>query len=400
MSAEANMGALLALPDRFADLNIWVVGDLMIDEYLTGTVERISPEAPVPVVRAQGSERRLGGAANVARQIAILGARVSVAGVCGKDAAAQQLLELCAAAGIDTRGVVELPGRNTTRKLRVVSHSQQLLRLDWEDIRPCAAEVGARLLSQLQAGAPPDAIILSDYAKGVLTPETIAAVLHTRGSIPLVVDPKHRDFARYRGATTVTPNLHELEAAAGCRLDAEDTAGIAAAARTLLASAGLESMVVTLGSRGMLVVPASGPEVAVPAHRHEVYDVTGAGDTAIAVLTLALAARAPLAQAAQLANAAAGVSVCQVGAVAVSAASIRDALAARPDGKLLSRHELEARAATWRTDGKRIVLTNGCFDLLHAGHLALLSHAAQLGDVLVLAINLSLIHISEPTRPY
>ena len=401
MSAEANMGALLALPDRFADLNIWVVGDLMIDEYLTGTVERISPEAPVPVVRAQGSERRLGGAANVARQIAILGARVSVAGVCGEDAAAQQLLELCAAASIDTRGVVELPGRNTTRKLRVVSHSQQLLRLDWEDIRPCAAEVGARLLSQLQAGAPPDAIILSDYAKGVLTPETIAAVLRGRGSIPLVVDPKHRDFARYRGATTVTPNLHELEAAAGCRLDAEDTAGIAAAARTLLASAGLESMVVTLGSRGMLVVPASGPEVAVPAHRHEVYDVTGAGDTAIAVLTLALAARAPLAQAAQLANAAAGVSVCQVGAVAVSAASIRDALAARPDGKLLSRHELEARAATWRTDGKRIVLTNGCFDLLHAGHLALLSHAAQLGDVLVLAINsdASVRRLKGPERP-
>ena len=282
-----------------------------------------------------------------------------------------------------------------------MSHSQQLLRLDWEDIRPCAAEVGARLLSQLQAGAPPDAIILSDYAKGVLTPETIAAVLRGRGSIPLVVDPKHRDFARYRGATTVTPNLHELEAAAGCRLDAEDTAGIAAAARTLLASAGLESMVVTLGSRGMLVVPASGPEVAVPAHRHEVYDVTGAGDTAIAVLTLALAARAPLAQAAQLANAAAGVSVCQVGAVAVSAASIRDALAARPDGKLLSRHELEARAATWRTDGKRIVLTNGCFDLLHAGHLALLSHAAQLGDVLVLAINsdASVRRLKGPERP-
>ena len=401
MSAEANMSALLALPDRFADLNIWVVGDLMIDEYVTGPVERISPEAPVPVARAQGSERRLGGAANVARQIAILGARVSVAGVCGEDAAGQQLLELCAAAGIDTRGVLELPGRNTTRKLRVVSHSQQLLRLDWEDVRPCAAEVGARLLAQLQVGAPPDAIILSDYAKGVLTPETIAAVLRARGSIPLVVDPKHRDFARYRGATTVTPNLHELEAAAGRRLDAEDTRGIAAAARTLLASAGLESMVVTLGSRGMLVVPASGPEVAVPAHRHEVYDVTGAGDTAIAVLTLALAARAPLAQAAQLANAAAGVSVCQVGAVAVSAASIRDALAARPDGKLLSRHELEARAATWRTDGKRIVFTNGCFDLLHAGHLALLSHAAQLGDVLVLAINsdASVRRLKGPERP-
>jgi D-beta-D-heptose 7-phosphate kinase / D-beta-D-heptose 1-phosphate adenosyltransferase len=401
MSPEANMSALLALPDRFADLNIWVIGDLMIDEYVTGTVERISPEAPVPVVRAQGSETRLGGAANIARQIAILGAHVSVAGVCGEDAAGQQLRELCGSAGIDTRAVLELPGRNTTRKLRVVSHSQQLLRLDWEDIRPCAAEVGARLLAALRAGAPPDAIILSDYAKGVLTPATIAAVLCGRGSVPLVVDPKHRDFARYRGATTVTPNLHELEAAAGRSLAVEDTAAISAAARALIATAGLESMVVTLGSRGMLVVPADGPEVVVPANRHEVYDVTGAGDTAIAVLALALAAHAPLAQAAQLANAAAGVSVCQVGAVAVSAASIRDALAARPDGKLLSRHELAARAATWRTDGKRIVFSNGCFDLLHAGHLTLLSHAAQLGDVLVLAINsdASVRRLKGPERP-
>jgi len=401
VSAASGTSALLALPDRFAGLSIWVVGDLMIDEYVSGAVERISPEAPVPVVRAQGSEHRLGGAANVARQIATLGARVSVAGICGEDAAAEQLLRLCAGAGIDTRAVLRLPGRHTTRKLRVVSHSQQLLRLDWEDVQPCTAEVSAQLLTQLAASDPPDAIILSDYAKGVLTPETIAGIRGARGAVPLVVDPKHRDFARYRGATTVTPNLHELEVAAGCSLDVADLAGIAAAARTLMASAGLESMVVTLGNHGMLVVPAAGAETAVPAMRHDVYDVTGAGDTAIAVLTLALAARAPLMQAAQLANAAAGVSVTQVGAVAVSAASIRDALAAHPDGKLLSRHELAARAATWRTEGKRIVVTNGCFDLLHAGHLALLSQAAKQGDVLVLAINsdASVRRLKGPERP-
>ena len=401
MSAASGTSALLALPDRFAGLSIWVVGDLMIDEYVSGAVERISPEAPVPVVRAQGSEHRLGGAANVARQIATLGARVSVAGICGEDAAAEQLLRLCAGAGIDTRAVLRLPGRHTTRKLRVVSHSQQLLRLDWEDVQPCTAEVSAQLLTQLAASDPPDAIILSDYAKGVLTPETMAGIRRARGAVPLVVDPKHRDFARYRGATTVTPNLHELEVAAGCSLDVADLAGIAAAARTLMASAGLESMVVTLGNHGMLVVPAAGAETAVPAMRHDVYDVTGAGDTAIAVLTLALAARAPLMQAAQLANAAAGVSVTQVGAVAVSAASIRDALAAHPDGKLLSRHELAARAATWRTEGKRIVVTNGCFDLLHAGHLALLSQAAKQGDVLVLAINsdASVRRLKGPERP-
>ena len=401
MSGHGDISALLALPDRFADLNIWVIGDLMLDEYVTGTVERISPEAPVPVVRAQTTEHRLGGAANVARQIAMLGARVSLAGICGEDAPGEELLRLCSAAAIDTRAVLKLSGRHTTRKLRVVSHSQQLLRLDWEDIQPCAANVTLQLLEKLDSGEPPAAIILSDYAKGVLTPETLAAMLRSRSTIPRVVDPKHRDFARYRGATTVTPNLHELEVACGRTLPVEDTAAIAAAARGVMANAGLESMVVTLGSRGMLVVPHDAPEVAVPAMRHEVYDVTGAGDTAIAVLTLALAAQAPLIEAAQLANAAAGVSVCQVGAVAVSAASIRDALAAHPDGKLLSRQELAARAATWRSEGKRIVFSNGCFDLLHAGHLSLLSHASKLGDVLVLAINsdASVRRLKGPERP-
>ena len=401
MSGHGDISALLALPDRFADLNIWVIGDLMLDEYVTGTVERISPEAPVPVVRAQTTEHRLGGAANVARQIAMLGARVSLAGICGEDAPGEELLRLCSAAAIDTRAVLKLSGRHTTRKLRVVSHSQQLLRLDWEDIQPCAANVTLQLLEKLDSGEPPAAIILSDYAKGVLTPETLAAMLRSRATVPRVVDPKHRDFARYRGATTVTPNLHELEVACGRTLPVEDTAAIAAAARSVMANAGLESMVVTLGSRGMLVVPHDAPEVAVPAMRHEVYDVTGAGDTAIAVLTLALAAQAPLIEAAQLANAAAGVSVCQVGAVAVSAASIRDALAAHPDGKLLSRQELAARAATWRAEGKRIVFSNGCFDLLHAGHLSLLSHASKLGDVLVLAINsdASVRRLKGPERP-
>lgn len=393
--------ALLAHLDRFVDLPVWVAGDVMLDEYVTGAVERVSPEAPVPVVRVQASEHRLGGAANVARQAVALGARVSLAGTVGEDEAGDRLLELCAAEGIDTRAVLRVAARHTTRKLRVLGHSQQLLRLDWEDVEPCAPSVSARLVAALEAGARPAAIILSDYAKGVLTPEAIGGLARLRGSAPLVVDPKHRDFARYRGATTLTPNLRELEAAAGRTLDAEDTSGIAAAARTLLASAGLESMVVTLGNHGMLVVPGDASEIPVHAIRREVYDVTGAGDTAIAVLALALADGVPLAHAAQLANAAAGVAVCQVGTVAVSAASIRDALAARPDGKLLTRHDLGARAATWRSAGRRIVFANGCFDLLHAGHLALLSHAARLGDVLVVAINsdASVRRLKGPGRP-
>jgi D-beta-D-heptose 7-phosphate kinase/D-beta-D-heptose 1-phosphate adenosyltransferase len=404
MSEEARMAevsSLLAVLDRYAGLRIWVVGDLMLDEYVMGAVERISPEAPVPVVRVRDTEHRLGGAANVARQVAALGAKVSLAGVIGEDAAGEDFLRLCAASSIDTRAVVKLPERRTTRKLRVLGHSQQLLRLDWEDARPCAPQISVRMISKLTDGERPDAIILSDYAKGVLTPETIASVTGLRGAGPVVVDPKHRDFTRYRGATTITPNLRELEVAAGHTLDADDTGGIAAAARPLAEAAGLDAMVVTLGDRGMLVVPVQGHYTAVPAIQRAVYDVTGAGDTAISVLTLSLAAQAPLLAAAQLANAAAGVSVGQIGAVAVDAGSIRDALSARPDGKILGRDDLVARAATWRMAGKRIVFTNGCFDLLHAGHLSLLSQAAKLGDVLVLAINsdASVKRLKGPERP-
>jgi len=393
--------SLLEILERLAGVRVWVVGDLMLDEYVSGAVDRISPEAPVPVVRVRETEFRLGGAANVARQVATLGARVSLAGMIGGDDAGERLLGLCESAGIDTRAMVKLSDRATTRKLRVLGHSQQLLRLDWEDANPCAPAAIARAIGELTTGPSPDAIILSDYAKGVLTPQSIDAVLELRGSAPVIVDPKHRDFSRYRGATAVTPNLRELEMAAGEPLDPEDLGTIESAARRLARSAGLEALVVTLGARGMLVVPAMGPCVSIPAEKREVYDVTGAGDTAIAVLAAALGAGASLSAAAQIANSAAGVAVGQVGAVAVEPGRIRDALAARPDGKVLRRHELAARAASWRVTGKKIVFTNGCFDLLHSGHLALLEHAARLGDVLVLAINsdASVRRLKGPERP-
>jgi D-beta-D-heptose 7-phosphate kinase / D-beta-D-heptose 1-phosphate adenosyltransferase len=384
---EVGSDALLAVLERFAGTRVWVAGDLMLDEYVLGAVDRISPEAPVPVVRVRDTEYRLGGAANVARQAAVLGARVSLAGVVGTDPAGAQLLGLCHAAGIDTRAVIQLPDRATTRKLRVLGHSQQLLRLDWESSAPCPQTATAGMIAKLRGEPRPDAIILSDYAKGALSPATIADFMALRGAEPVVVDPKHRDLSRYRGATALTPNLRELEAAAGGPLDPDDPESIASVARRLAVDAGLESIVVTLGDRGMLLAPAEGPYTAVPAIKRDVYDVTGAGDTAVAVLAVALGAKAPLVGAAQLANVAAGISVGQVGAVAVEASSIRDALTSHPDGKVLSRDALAARAASWRMAGKRIVFTNGCFDLLHSGHLSLLESAAKLGDVLVLAIN-------------
>jgi D-beta-D-heptose 7-phosphate kinase/D-beta-D-heptose 1-phosphate adenosyltransferase len=399
-SEQTDLSTLLPALDRYPGLRVWVVGDLMLDEYVMGAVDRVSPEAPVPVVRVRDTEHRLGGAANVARQVAALGAKVSLVGTIGTDAAGDDLLRLCATCGIDTRAVVRAPQRRTTRKLRVLGHSQQLLRMDWEDSSPCDAAVCAQMLAALGAESP-DAIILSDYAKGVLTSQIITAITGRAGKVPVVVDPKSRDFTRYRGATTVTPNLRELELASGTSLDPTNAESVAAAARPLIAAAGLSSMVVTLSEHGMLVVPADGPPIAVPASRREVFDVTGAGDTAIAVLTLSLAAGTSLAAAARLANAAAGVSVGQVGTVAVDADSIRSELTASPESKVLSRAELAARAASWRIAGKRIVFTNGCYDLLHAGHLSLLHGAAKLGDILVLAINsdASVRRLKGPERP-
>lgn len=398
--AQSDLAPLLQVLDRYPGLNVWVIGDLMLDEYVIGAVARVSPEAPVPVVRVSDTEHRLGGAANVARQVAALGAKVTLAGAIGTDAAGDDVLRLCAAAGIDTRGIVRTASRRTTRKLRVLGHSQQLLRMDWEDSSPCDADVCAQMLAGL-GGDLPEAVILSDYAKGVLTPPLIAAIIGRASKVPVVVDPKSRDFTRYRGAFAVTPNLRELELASGTSLDPTNPDSVAAAARPLIAAAGLSAMVVTLSEHGMLVVPSAGPPIPVPASRRAVFDVTGAGDTAIAVLTLSLAAKASLSAAAKLANAAAGVAVGQVGAVAVDADGIRGELTAAPDAKVLSRTELAARAASWRIAGKRIVFTNGCYDLLHAGHLSLLHGAARLGDVLVLAINsdASVRRLKGPERP-
>jgi D-beta-D-heptose 7-phosphate kinase/D-beta-D-heptose 1-phosphate adenosyltransferase len=395
--------ALLEILDRYAGVNVWVIGDLMIDEYVTGAVDRISPEAPVPVVRVGRTEFRLGGAANVARQAAVLGANVSLAGIVGNDSAGDDLLRMCRESGVDGRGIVVVSDRRTTRKLRIIGHSQQLLRLDWEDTQPSATQTLEDMLARLAQGPRPDVIIVSDYAKGAITAETVARIANGSGvkGCPILVDPKSRDFARYRGATTITPNLRELEIAAGKTLDPDDLPGIADAARRLSKVAGIDAMVVTLSERGMLVVPVDGEEVAIPAVKREVYDVTGAGDTAIATLAVSLAAGANLSDSSQIGNAAAGVSVGQIGAVAVDVASIRHALADLPATKVLSREDLSAKAASWRAAGKRIVFTNGCFDLLHAGHLSLLNGAAKFGDVLVVAINsdASVKRLKGPQRP-
>jgi D-beta-D-heptose 7-phosphate kinase / D-beta-D-heptose 1-phosphate adenosyltransferase len=387
---------------RLSDRTLWVVGDLMLDEYLTGPVERISPEAPVPVLRAHETETRAGGAANVARQIAALGARVILGGVVGSDDAASALLAHCRHASVDTRAVVTAPARRTTRKLRCLSKSQQLLRVDWEDTTSVGEACISQLLSRLAASPPPDMIVVSDYAKGVVSERLIESVARLKtGNCRIIVDPKRADFAAYHGAQILTPNLAELRQASSGSLDAFELNEIASVALALVRQHGFDALVVTLGERGLLLARSDGPYEYIPAVRRAVFDVTGAGDTVIGVLTAALAGGASLTESAQLANAAAGVAVSELGTTAVTTQQIRHALAGDTSQKILDRAALTARAATWRLAGKRIVFTNGCFDLLHAGHLALLHSAAQQGDVLVLAINsdASVRRLKGPDRP-
>jgi D-beta-D-heptose 7-phosphate kinase/D-beta-D-heptose 1-phosphate adenosyltransferase len=373
---------------RFAGLGVWVAGDVMLDEYLAGRVDRVSAEAPAPLVRVTQATYRLGGASNVAHQLSALGARVALSAVVGADEAGDTLLRLAREAGLDVGAVHRAAGRLTTRKVRVIAQHQQVVRMDWEETQAVASEVTGALFALMRSQPLPAAVVLSDYAKGFLTDDVVREYVSfaRQHSLPLLVDPKGSDFSRYRGATLLTPNLKELQAACGCALDEDDVAAIAAAAQRLAAQVECAALAVTLGDRGMLVVPREGGWQAIPAKSREVFDVTGAGDTVIALLALGLGAGLPLVKAAEIANAAAGLVVGKVGTAVVNAQELGQVLTGTRD-KVLSREQLRRQVAEWRAARKRVVLTNGCFDLLHAGHVALLQEAARHGDVLVVALN-------------
>jgi D-beta-D-heptose 7-phosphate kinase/D-beta-D-heptose 1-phosphate adenosyltransferase len=356
------------------------------------------------VVHVANVEYRLGGAANVARQIAALGAHASLAGLLGQDSAGGQVISLCESAGVETRAVLQLVDRQSTRKVRVLGRSHQMLRLDWEDVAPCPDAAVDDMLDRLGREPLPDVIILSDYAKGVLTDLAIRKILSfaQASHIRVVVDPKRRNFADYRGASVITPNLAELQIATSQSLDAGNAGSIAQAATELAASAGVDAIVVTLGDRGMVVASVMKPHLAIPAIVHRpVSDTTGAGDTAVATLASCLAAGAMLEDAARIANAAAGIAVGLVGTVAVEPRMIQSVFEGQGGQKIMSREEAAVKANDWRAAGRRIAFTNGCFDLLHAGHLSLLQASAQCGDVLVVAINsdASVRHLKGNGRP-
>lgn len=373
----------LTIPD-FSSVKALVVGDVMLDQYWFGPTSRISPEAPVPVVRISQSQARAGGAANVAINLASLGAQTTVVGMVGRDERAAALRDVLAAKNVSA-AFVESASCPTITKLRVLSRNQQLIRLDTEEPFP-AGEVKPMTgtVSRLVGGA--HACVLSDYGKGTLADVQSMIALCRQQSVPVLVDPKGNDFGSYRGATAITPNLAEFEAVAGMVRDDQQ---LVERGRILRRDLDLTALIVTLSERGMVVIGESGEPVFLAARAREVFDVTGAGDTVIAALAAGLGAGMGLADAAALANLAAGLVVRKIGSAAVTPTELRQALHEQGQGgrAILRREEARVVVGEARARGERIVMTNGCFDILHAGHVAYLEEAKLRGDRLLVAVN-------------
>jgi D-beta-D-heptose 7-phosphate kinase/D-beta-D-heptose 1-phosphate adenosyltransferase len=387
----------LQIPD-FSSAKVLVVGDLMLDRYWHGNTSRISPEAPVPVVHVGETEERAGGAGNVALNISILGADAAVVGYTGADEAAGSLQTRLEHAGVQCHfeSLADFP---TITKLRVLSRHQQLIRLDFEDgFFRCDS---ARLLERFTALLPEyDVVVLSDYGKGTLQNARQLINAARQAGKPVVIDPKGRDFEKYTGATVITPNMAEFEAVVGgCVDDLE----LEQKGEQLLHQLGLEALLITRSERGMSLIRAGAPAVHLPTRAREVFDVTGAGDTVISVLAVAMAAGEDLVNSMTLANLAAGVVVGKLGTATASVAELRRALREQDDvlHGVVSEDRLVELVQEAKLHGETVVMTNGCFDILHAGHVTYLQQARDLGDRLIVAVNddASVKRLKGPERP-
>ncbi len=386
-------------------LNCLVVGDLMLDEYLWGKTERISPEAPVQVVDVLREDLRLGGAGNVANNLLALGCMVSVASVIGADENGGALLQAFNNAGIDTSAILQEPGRRTGRKTRVVAANQQIVRIDRESRDLLTSAYEQQLITWLQNHISRfNVVLVSDYLKGVLTPAVLTSITQTAAlaNVPVLVDPKGSDYRKYRGATCLTPNRKEAEAASGIAI--KDTASLLQAAQALMTQVELQNLLITRSEEGMSLFSNDGTSVHIPTVAREVFDVTGAGDTVLALLACGLAGGLTLADAARLANVAAGIAVGKLGTSIVTPDEIISAIAQEhrdSDSKIKNRDVLANLISQEKSRGKRVVFTNGCFDLLHAGHVKYLQAARRLGDLLIMGLNsdASVRRLKGPRRP-
>ena len=390
---------------RIGQIKALVIGDLMLDEYLWGKTERISPEAPVQVVDISREDLRLGGAGNVINNLMTLGCQVHVAGVLGDDADGRLLRRLLEEKSVGIQGVLMSPDRTTSRKTRILASNQQMLRIDRESQNPISPEMEVRLADHVRSVAEDFQVILvSDYLKGVLTEgllKEIVAIGREKG-IPVVIDPKGSDFRKYRGATLLTPNRKEAQTASHIAI--VDEATLLQAGRSLAEALDLEALVLTRSEEGMTLFPRDGEEIHLPTEAREVYDVSGAGDTVLAMMGLGLAGELSLEEAARLANVAAGIVVGKVGTSTVSPGEILEVIGRRhqdTDLKIKDREVLAGILETEREKGRTVVFTNGCFDLLHVGHVKYLQKARRLGDLLVLGLNSdeSIRRLKGPRRP-
>ena len=394
------------MQDGAAKLRLAVIGDVMLDRYYFGEVKRISPEAPVPVNRVKRAKNRLGGAANVAHNLARLGCQVALAGVTGPDSDRDELIRLLEEVGADASGLVVSAHRPTTTKLRILGAGQQMVRLDFEEPGILSEQEESDLRSWFTGALARglDGVILSDYAKGVCTPafcQWVIEACHAH-EVPILVDPKGMQWEKYQGADLITPNVKEMGEAVGIDLVNED-ATIADAAEEARALYQLGTVVVTRSEKGLSII---GPDTVahVPTYAREVFDVSGAGDTVAAVLLAGVAGGLPVEASAHLANLAAGVVVARTGTYAISHEELSLALERR-DGhcphKVMTRNELVQKVKQWRNVGETVVFTNGCFDLLHTGHVTYLEKAAALGDHLILGLNTdaSVQRLKGETRP-
>ncbi len=390
---EDEKQVLSAVNNRFTDKTVLVVGDLILDRYLWGDVERISPESPVPIVRLARENEVAGGAANVAANLANLGVPVSLAGYTGNDPARERLLELLHQDGIDTSLIIGLNNWTTITKTRVISGHQQMLRIDRECPPPISKQDSEPLISSLHAQITSEnvgLVLLSDYAKGVLTDSICRDViaLARQAGIPILVDPKGKDYRKYTGATAITPNRSEL--ADACRVPPNQLESLLTAGRELCKGLGLDFLPVTLSAQGIAYIDTE-QTLRISALAREVFDVSGAGDTVLAVLAAGLLAGLSRIDALRLANLAAGVVVGKVGTVPVQRKELIKALsteqALAQSDKICPLPELLQQVENWRARGERLVFTNGCFDLLHAGHVSYLEKAKRLGQRLIVGLN-------------
>ena len=404
----AKLAVTTFLSEKVQNLKIAVIGDVMLDRYFHGEVKRISPEAPVPVTKINKINSVLGGAANVAANLAHLGCRVFMGGITGDDDNRILLERLMEEAGIDHSGLVKSASRKTITKLRVLGGQQQMLRLDFEEIGDLVTEETAALTEWLDGLLEQglDGIIISDYAKGVCAEtfcQQVIAKAHA-DNIPVLIDPKGSDWSKYRGCDFITPNLKEMCEAAGCQRDNEDRAVVemAMAARDKFA---IKNVVVTRSEKGMSLINQE-QVLHSPATAIEVFDVSGAGDTVAATLLVGAAGKLSLEEAVYMANRAAGIVVAKVGTYPVHRDELlKDLLTEeRKQGRgyrTLSWEEVESLAKTWKTCGETVVFTNGCFDILHVGHVTYLEKARNLGKHLIVGLNTdaSVQRLKGPTRP-